>query len=374
MEKPLLALAGGGTGGHFYPMLAFAKYVKEKDTFGGLVFVGDKNRIEGKKEHLLREVFDRYKLLKMERFKGKNLLGLTLSLFQTLGVVAKISPLLRGKDFLSLTFGGYTSAPLALYTRLAGKPLFIHEQNAIPGMGNRYLSKFAKKIFITFPGSERFFPRKKVVLTGIPLRGELKLYKNLSREEVLKDLGWEDRFNVLILGGSLGAKRLNHLAVYIASKLPEGVRLIHITGERNFREVEKLYSETPPRCEVKVLPFWEEMGKLYRITDFAISRAGASTSAELAFFGIPTVFVPYPYAAYDHQYYNALYYAKGGGAYLFREENLNPQRVLEIVLDHFKDKNLNIQKGKLMEKRFIPDAEEKILKHLLEAIDQKEPL
>ncbi|HIO42304.1 MAG TPA: UDP-N-acetylglucosamine--N-acetylmuramyl-(pentapeptide) pyrophosphoryl-undecaprenol N-acetylglucosamine transferase [Aquifex sp.] len=374
MGKPLLALAGGGTGGHFYPMLAFAGYAKKTNTFGGLVFVGDKNRIEGKKEHLLKEIFDRYKLLKMERFKGKNLLGITLSFLQTLGAAAKISPLLRGKDFVSLTFGGYTSAPLGLYTRLAGKPLFIHEQNAIPGMGNRYLSKFAKKVFITFPGSEKFFPRKKVVLTGIPLREELKFYKSLSREEVLKDLGWEDRFNILILGGSLGARSINHLAVYLASKLPEGVRLIHITGERNFREVEKLYSETPPRCEVKTLPFAEEMGKLLRISDFAVSRAGASTSAELAFFGIPTVFIPYPYAAYDHQYYNALYYAEGGGAYLFREEDLNPQKVLEIVQNHHMDRKLNSQKGKLMEARFIPDAEEKILKHLLEVINRKEPL
>jgi len=359
-----LALAGGGTGGHFYPMLAFARYAKDTNAFRGLLFVGDKKRIEGKKEHLLRKVFDEYKLLKMGRFKGKNLLGITLSFFQTLGVAVKISPLLRGKEFLSLTFGGYTSAPLALYTRLAGRPLFIHEQNAIPGMGNRHLAKFARKIFVTFPGSERFFPRKKVVLTGIPLRKELKLYKTLSREEVLKNLGWEDRFNILILGGSLGAKRLNELAVYLASRLPEGIRLIHITGEKNFSEVERLYDETPPRCEVKLFPFVEEMGKLLRVADFAVSRAGASTSAELALFGIPAIFVPYPYAAYDHQYHNALYYAEGGGAYLFREEELDPQRVSEIIEDHLEDKRLHLQKREAMEKRFIPDAEKRILKEI----------
>ena len=364
MEKPVLALSGGGTGGHFYPMLAFARYVKKQKLFSELFFVGDRKGIEGKREELLKGVFERYLLLKMGKFKGKNLLGLTATAVRTFGVAAKIAPYLKGKNFLSLTFGGYTAAPLALYTRLAKKPLFIHEQNSIPGMGNRILARFAKRVFISFPSSERFFPKGKTVLTGIPLREEVKKYKNTGRKEILSSLEWEDKFNLLILGGSLGARSLNLLAVELSEKLPQGVRLIHITGKGNYERVKELYREKKRHCEVVLFPYFEEMGKLLRIADFAISRAGASTAAELAFFGVPTLFVPYPYAAYDHQYYNALYYADGGGAYVMREEELSPQRVLEIVTDHYRDPQLKTQMGERMEKLFIPDAEKKILEYL----------
>ncbi len=366
MGKPVLALSGGGTGGHFYPMLAFATYAKGEKLFGELFFVGDRRGIEGQKGELLKGVFDRYLLLKMGKFKGRNLLGLTVTAIRTLAASAKIGTHLKGKNFLSLTFGGYTSAPLALYTRLAGKPLFIHEQNSVPGMGNRTLARFAKRVFISYPHSERYFPKGKTVLTGIPLRQEVKKYKNTEREKILLSLGWEDKFNLLILGGSLGARSLNLFAVELSKKLPPGVRLIHITGRRDYERVKELYrkSEKEFRCEVRLIPYTDEIGKLLRLADFAISRAGASTAAELAFFGVPTLFVPYPYAADDHQYYNALYYAQGGGAYVMREEQLHPQRVLEIILDHYRDPALKTQMGERMEKLFIPDAERKILEYL----------
>ena len=364
MRTLTIALSGGGTGGHFYPTVAFAKYLKREENLN-LLFFGDKGGIEGQKEELLKELFDQYLLFKLPKFKGTSPLKLPLKLAQTARVVRRVSQTLGGKSFLSITFGGYTSAPLGLATRILKRPLFVHEQNAVPGMGNRFLARFAKRVFISFPYAERFFPKRKVVLTGIPVREELKLYKNLKREEVLKKLGWEERFNLLIIGGSQGARNLNLFAVELAKRLPQGFRLIHISGKRDYERVKKLYQGENLKCELNLFSYIEDIGPLLRVADFALSRSGASTSAELALFGVPTIFVPYPYAVYDHQYHNALYYLQTGGAYLFREEELDPQKVSEIIFQHQRDTKLHREKRRLMEKSFIPDAEKKMKKLLL---------
>ena len=364
-----LALAGGGTGGHFYPLLSFARYLRErKHPFEGLLFFGDRKGIEFKKRELLKGVVDQSFFLSMGKFKGYSSLRVLISALQTLRGSFEIARRLKGKKFIALTFGGYTGAPLGLLSALRNAPLFVHEQNAIPGMGNRILSQRARRVFITFPHAERYLPRKKVVLTGLPLRGELKEAKNLTRQEVLKKLGWEDKFTLTVLGGSQGAKALNGLAVQLSTLLGPEVRLLHLTGERNYRETLEGYSGVKPSCEVKVFPFREDMGNILRVTDLAISRAGASTSMELAYFGIPAIFVPYPYAVYNHQEENARYFVQGGGAYLFREGELSPQRVAQIVGEHLRDPSLNRQMGRAMEKLFIPNAEEKMLSHLLEVI------
>jgi len=363
----IVALSGGGTGGHFYPMLAFARFLRSKG-FKRLLFFGDKKGIEGRNRKLLEGIFSEYRLFELPKFKGGKLRSLPMRAFKTLKVSREITKTLKGKPFVSLTFGGYTSAPLGFSTFLLKKPLFIHEQNAVPGMGNRILSKFAKKIFITFPNSGKFFPSEKVVLTGIPLREEVKRFKKLRREEVLRELGWEERFTLTVLGGSLGAKSLNSLAVELSKNLPSEFRLVCITGREKYKEVKTAIEGIKPKCEVRILPYTENIGAILRISDFAISRAGASTSAELSYFGIPTLFVPYPYAAYDHQYYNALYYAKGGGAYLFREEDLNVGKVFEIVIEHYRDEKLKREKARLMEKSFIPNAEERMLKEMKDFI------
>ncbi|RTZ60582.1 MAG: undecaprenyldiphospho-muramoylpentapeptide beta-N-acetylglucosaminyltransferase [Gammaproteobacteria bacterium] len=364
-----LALSGGGTGGHFYPLLAFAKYLKRKQTpFEGLIFFGDQRGIEFKRKNLIEETFDRHFFLSMGKFKGYSTLRVLISTLKTLRASFEIAKHLKGKRFVALTFGGYTSAPLGFLCGVKKAPLFVHEQNAIPGIGNRFLSRIARKVFITFPHSERYFPKKKVVLTGLPLREELKEAKKLSEEEVLKTLGWEKKFTVTVLGGSQGAKTLNRLAIKLSTLLSEEIRLVHVSGERNYKETLEEYKKVNPKCEVRVYPFYEDIGKLLRVTDLAISRAGASSSMELSYFGVPAIFVPYPYAVYNHQEENARYFVKGGGAYLLREEQLSPQKVRDIVLNHFRDPYLGKQMGEAMERLFIPNAEEKILSHLLEVI------
>lgn len=372
MGEKILALAGGGTGGHFFPMLAFAEYVREQGVFENLIYIGDREGIEAKKDFFLWGLVDEYKLLSVAKFRGRTFIGKFLSIIQNSIATLKVASYLKFKDFISVTFGGYTTIPLGVYTKLAFKPLFIHEQNSIPGKGNIFLGNFAESVFIGFPRAERFFPEHKVVLTGIPIRRSVKRYKDFPKEEILKSLKWDEKFTVLVLGGSQGAKTLNKLAIWLSQKLPPDVRLIHITGDNQFKLVKTLYQINPPKCELKLYPFVEDIGKIYRISDFAISRAGASTSAELALFGIPTVFIPYPYAIDAHQFYNAYYYVEMGGAYLYQEEDLEFKKILDIILMHLKDNYLHQHKREAMERSFIPNAEEKMLKEILYTLGEYE--
>ena len=360
MPLKTLALSGGGTGGHFYPLLAFAEYLK-KTAEVELIFFGDKRGIEYRKKELLKN-FDKTLFLPMEKFKGRSSLGKLIFALRTFGVSLKIAKHLKGKEFKTLVFGGYTSSPTALATRLLKKPLFIHEQNAVPGAANRMLSKFAKRVFVAFPNAARHFKRAEVV--GMPIREELKKIARASRGEILKKLNWEDKPTLLILGGSQGAKRLNALAIELSAKLKD-VRIIHITGERNFEETKREYKKVKKTAEVVLLPYTDRIGELMRVSHFAISRAGASTSFELALFGLPTLFVPYPYAVYDHQYHNARYFADGGGAFVVREEELNTERAISLIEEHLRDEELLKQRSEAMKKLFIPDAEEKIVQILL---------
>ncbi|NPB05208.1 MAG: UDP-N-acetylglucosamine--N-acetylmuramyl-(pentapeptide) pyrophosphoryl-undecaprenol N-acetylglucosamine transferase [Aquificae bacterium] len=359
-----LALAGGGTGGHFFPLIAVAGEAKESKTFERLYFFGDRGGVEFKNRDLLEEIFDRSFFFRLRKFRGASALQKAAFLASTAAVSLRILKPLRGR-FVSLVFGGYASVPLALATRLRRRPLFLHEQNAVPGGANAALSKFARRVFVAFPEAADYFRRAEVV--GMPLRRELKRYKNLSREEVLKDLGWEPKPTVLVLGGSQGARTLNGLALFLARRL-EGVRVVLVSGPRHYETLKEEVEPSDLKAELRLFPFCREVGKLLRVADFAVSRAGASTAFELAYFGVPTLFVPYPYAARDHQAANARYFAREGGALLVREEELRPEAVAALLKDLLSDPRTLNRMSEAMERLFIPDAERKILKVLSEEV------
>jgi UDP-N-acetylglucosamine--N-acetylmuramyl-(pentapeptide) pyrophosphoryl-undecaprenol N-acetylglucosamine transferase len=362
----ILAVSGGGTGGHFFPALTVMQKAKEDTAFKEIFFFGDSQGIEYRLKENLSQVATPV-FLQLEKFKGVSL-ARKLKFLTSLGKnIYQIHKVLKNQNFIALHFGGYTGVGLGLYSVFRKKPLFLHEQNSIPGATNRYLSKVAKRVFITFPQSEKFFPKQKVVLTGMPLRKEVKKAKNLSKEQIYKKLALErELFTLLVMGGSQGAKAINKLAVEIALLLKkEEIQIVHLTGAKNYDETLSMYRAAQvDLSRVKVIPFYLNMGEIYRIADFAISRSGASTAFELAYFGIPSLFIPFPYAIYNHQYHNAKYFVEKGGAYLMEEKFLDLNKVLFVLKNHLKDKSLHQQKREAMEKSYIPEAEEKILKNL----------
>ncbi len=325
MERKKVFVSGGGTGGHYYPSVAISQKLK-KENFD-VLYIGTNNGIEAKKDF----PFGKKILFEMGGLRGKsitqtfkNFLNLAKTTFKTIKLMKKEKP-----EF-SICFGGYTSVPVGISSFLLNVPLYIHEQNSIPSFTNRILGKFAKKIFITFPNSKKYFKESKVVESGLPIRESLKNNLYLSKDEARKKLGIDnDKFVVLVFGGSQGAKRLGELTVSLAKDLKE-IYFILLTG-KNFRTDEKLGN-------LKTIEYAEDMHTFYKAADLVISRAGAGTVYELMAFNKYSIYIPFPYAASNHQYWNVKWLKDLNLSDLIEEKDLNKEIVKNKILEISKNK------------------------------------
>ncbi len=342
-------IAGGGTGGHFFPALALIEYLTEKNI--PCEFVGAERGIEKRLSHLIAS--ERH-FLKVYPFLGRSLKDKLRSLYSVSFSSLKLYPKLK-RDSVSVVFGGYASLPLGISSLLKGAPLFLHEQNSIPSTTNQVLSRFAKLIFVSFEHSKRFFPSQKTVKTGLPVRRSLLEGLRLSEKEARERLNLEDRETLLVMGGSQGASFLNNLAVDIFKKT--GLQGIHITGEKEYESLKRAYEGMP----VLVLPFTERMDLIYRACSIAISRAGASSIAELSLYGVPSLFIPYPYAVKNHQYYNAKEIEELGGGFVLRQEDADLTKALKLMDKLLSDRE-KFSKG--IRSFAEPQACEKIAEHI----------
>ena len=220
------------------------------------------------------------------------------------------------------------TGPVLLAARLLGVTTCIHEQNSIPGLANRLLGHIVDRIFVSLPGSEKYFPAAKTVLSGNPVRDAIiKGSREVKAESAIKQP------TLLILGGSQGARRLNSLMLEAAATCLAGLsprpRIIHQTGEHDEQLVRAHYDELG--FSARVQAFFRDMAEIYSQADLVISRAGATTLAELTVFHKPVILVPYPYAADNHQEINGLFLADAGAGRMFRQEDLTAEKLgLEI--------------------------------------------
>ena len=318
-----MVIAGGGTGGHLFPGLALAEAVRERG--GAVLLLGSGRRIEkmalGKTPYPVRFLPAEGVAGKSPVRKARALLKILLATQKAVGILRDFSPQ------VVFGVGGYASIPALLAAKLLGIKTAFHEQNALPGRANLFLSKIVDQIFVTFPSSVRYFPRQKVVLSGMPVRKEiLKKHPRLHRGTGL-----------LVTGGSQGAHFLNRLFMDLAPRLKEipGLYLIHQTGEKDLSAVKETYRRWGVEAEVK--PFIEEMGLAYAQADLVVCRAGASTVAEVCRLRKPAVFIPYPYAVRDHQAENARVLVQAGGALMFREKEIEPESFWETIKALLKD-------------------------------------
>ncbi len=342
-------IAGGGTGGHFYPALSLSEALHKKGF--SIFYIGTKNGIEGKKDfpHGEKILFD------TKGVRGKSLKGKVISTAKLLYTTLKVKKILKKeKPDFAICFGGYASLPLGLASFLEGIPLYIHEQNSVPSYTNKVLSYIAKKIFITFEYSKKYFPKEKTFLTGFPVRNILKKRLSTSKEEARRLLGIpQEKKVVLIFGGSQGAKKLTEVGESLAEKEKQ-LFFIIITGKNS-----RLNKKLP---NIKNFEYFEDMGLLYKASDIVISRSGAGTVSELILFGKPAVFVPYPYAASNHQYFNVKWLENEGLAHIVEEKNLDEKILREKIKDFF-SKDLSQMEDRI--KSFaIKNAEEIILKEI----------
>ncbi|RMD46155.1 MAG: undecaprenyldiphospho-muramoylpentapeptide beta-N-acetylglucosaminyltransferase [Aquificota bacterium] len=348
-------IAGGGTGGHFYPALRMAEAFYEKGF--EITYLGAEKGIEGRKDF----PYGKKVLFDIRGVRGKGIKAKVFSSLELLKTAFKIKKLIEKEDIdFSLCFGGYASLPLGLASVFSKVPLYIHEQNSIPSYTNKLLSVFAKKIFITFSYSKRFFPEKKTVFTGFPIRSSLKKSLSLPVSEAKSLIGVPiDKKNILVFGGSQGAKKLTELAEYIAKENPD-FHITVITGKNS--------SLTASLPNITSFDYFEDMGILYKSSDIVISRAGAGTVSEILLYGKFTIFIPYPYAASNHQYYNVKWLKDMGLAEVITEKDLSFKQINKLIKDFLSRENKKLIEAQI-KSLSVKNAEEKILEEILNDIE-----
>lgn len=351
-----LLLTGGGTGGHLFPAISTAQQFCKIYPHTDVLFVGTKRKMDG--DTLSRYGF-RGVSIRSYGLKGKNIKELVkAALFLPVSCLQAMWIILRFKPDLVVGVGGYVTGPVVAVAKLLGVPTLIHEQNSVPGLANRKLGVFADRICISLPQSKKYFQAEKVVVTGNPVRESLVALSNKATERE------EGPVTVLVLGGSQGATGLNRLVVEAftgenAEKL-NTIRLIHQTGVKDAAWVKSEYDKV--HRQVRVEPFIQDMDKVYMQADFLISRAGATTLAELSVLGKPAILVPYPFAADNHQMKNAEHYVEGGGVLLFEEKILTGSMLGAAVVDLAYDLEKREKMSAAQRQLGMPKAAEEIVK------------
>lgn len=333
MKQLKIVVSGGGTGGHIYPALAIAQGLTDAAPVR-ILYMGGKNSLE---ERLCREA--------AFPFYGIEAKGLRRSVAAVGDLLVNYRGLRQArkelKDFspdLVIGTGGFVSAPVVHAASQLKIPTMIHEQNAYPGMANRFLAQDAAAVCLTFAAAAEYFRNGAILLTGLPVR---KTILETSREAARHYFSFDDTKPVLLVcGGSQGARRLNSaLQESWRQILAAGWRIIHITGRLNYEDVCRAADTKglDPASGLILLPYLDKMEYGLAVADLVVGRAGASFLAEVMCKGLPSVLVPYPYAAGDHQLMNARAMEESGAAVLLRDENCNPKTMTDTLLALFAD-------------------------------------
>ena len=329
-----IAIAGGGTGGHLYPGIAVAREAVRAG--GSVIFIGTRDGIETRV--LPREGFE-LKTIRAGRFKGMGMVDKIKALILIpAGIAASMRVLREFGPKVVLGVGGYASLSAALAAKLTGVPVVVQEQNAYPGLTNRVLGRLADKVALGFAEASGFFPAGRSVHTGNPVRAELK---DAGRAGSIKAFGLkEDRTTVLVFGGSGGSHSINRAvteALGLMGELADKIQFIHQTGEKDLARVEDAYGKSG--FTAAVLPFIYDMAAAYACADLVVCRSGALTIAELTVLGKPSVLVPYPYAANNHQEANARVLEAAGAARVALDRELTGVRMAAEISGLALDRN-----------------------------------
>jgi len=353
-NQKTIVIASGGTGGHLYPTIAVADEIKRQRPDLQILFIGTKNRIEA--QEVPRAGYE-FIPIAIESMK-KDIGSMLKFSYQFSGSVYDCSRLFsKRRPSVMLGGGAYLSVPVGLAAWMYHVPIALLEINSVAGSANKILSYAAEKIFLAYPESANDFSeraRKLTVVSGTPVRADLGS-AHLSKEEALKHFGLPtDRPTILAFGGSLGARAINGaLAQSVATLAEQGFNVIWQTGKGN--NVEELQKQFQHLSSVKIQEYLYEMEKAYAAADLVISRAGASTLAELARLGKPAILVPYPFAAQNHQEENARSFERSGAAVVLRDLELQ-EKLLPTVLELMKDYLRRTTMAENMHKRENKDA------------------
>ena len=357
--KRKVVIAGGGTGGHLFPGIALAKALKRNDMTIEITFVGTKQGIESKV--LPGEGF-KLETIISSGLLGKRGLNRWISWSKLpVGAAQSMCFLIRNRPNLVVGVGGYVSAPLVFSAWLLRIPILIHEQNAFPGMANKWLGKIADKVAVSYKESKQFFSKKKVEVTGNMIHEKLCQ----PREEFPPPL--KQPFGVLILGGSQGAHSINMAmveALDLLSDRKERLHITHQTGDADYENVKKQYAAKG--FSANVMSFVTDMPVRYRLASLVICRSGATTLAEITAAGKVSFLIPFPYAANNHQEHNARIIETASAGEVILDKEISGERIAKSIKKAM-DEPENLQRMENNSYRLgSRDATEKVRKICLE--------
>jgi UDP-N-acetylglucosamine--N-acetylmuramyl-(pentapeptide) pyrophosphoryl-undecaprenol N-acetylglucosamine transferase len=324
-----IVIAGGGTGGHLFPGIALAQEFTARNPNNRLLFVGTGKSFE---TTALSKAGFAHKGITSEGIKGRGILNQTRSILKIpKGILESVMILKQFRPDLVVGVGGYSAGPLVAGAWLLGIKIVLHEQNILPGITNRILSRLADRIYVSFDDIPTGFNPKKVLYTGNPVRREILQFASNQKVGEIDDSPQPRQFAILILGGSQGAHSINMAVLDAIDKIKDKTKFffIHQTGLKDETRLKTAYERYG--VSFKVQAFFNDMARQYQNADLIICRAGATTVAEIKVVGKGAIFIPFPFAADNHQVLNARSLEKAGAAEMILEKDLNGNALAERI-------------------------------------------
>lgn len=324
-----ILITGGGTGGHIYPALAFVNYVKQVEPQTEFMYVGTQLGLESQ---IVPKYNIPFKTIKIQGFRRSLSPQNFKTVYLFLNSIGKAKKII--KEFqpdVVIGTGGYVSGSVVYAAKQLKIPTIVHEQNSIPGMTNKFLSKYATKVAICFPDVAEYFPKDKVILTGNPRAQEVVM---VEKTNILKEYGLDPaKKTVVIFGGSRGALKINQA---FCEALPlfeqKEYQVLYASGERYYKELQETLNLSEKKLtNVSIQPYIDKMAEVLAAVDLMVGRAGATSIAEFTALGLPAILIPSPYVTNDHQTKNAESLVKSGAVEMIADKELTGQNLVDTI-------------------------------------------
>lgn len=355
-----ILITGGGTGGHIYPALAFVNYVKQVDPTTEFMYVGTKTGLESQ---IVPKYTIPFKTIEIQGFRRSLSPQNIKTVYLFLSSIGKAKKII--KDFqpdVVIGTGGYVSGPVIYAAKQLKIPTIVHEQNSIPGITNKFLSKYATKVAICFPSVAAYFPKEKVVLTGNPRAQEVA---TIERTDILREYGLEpDKKTVIIFGGSRGALKINQAFIEALPLFEQReYQVLYASGERYYQDLQKKLKLLKKNLtNISIQPYIDKMAEVLAAADLVVSRAGATSIAEFTALGLPAILIPSPYVTNDHQTKNAQSLVKSGAVEMISDQELTGLKLVTEIDAILLDEKRHQLMADASKKEGIPDAGNRLYK------------
>lgn len=353
-------IVAGGTGGHIYPAIAIMNKIKEREEFCEFLYIGTTDRME---KDIIPKLGIKFVGLEMSGLKRGKLFSNFAVLRKTTKAINEAKKII--KDFqpdIVVGAGGYITVPVLYAAKKCNVPTLIHEQNSVPGLSNKFISKFADKICVSLPNSLELFPKEKCVYTGNPRSEEIMQVEKYTKD----NLGFsKDKKLVVVVMGSLGSTTMTtKIKELIPNFNNKDYQVLIITGKAYYDD----YKDIEVSSNIKIVPFLDNLINLLKDTDLIVSRAGASTIAEITAIGLPAILVPSPYVTNNHQYKNALELSNRGACVIVTEDDFSSKRIIGEIENLFDHPNLYSEMSKSSRELGIDDSATRIYEEIRKLI------